>query len=57
MVRRWLLAAILASAAVRAGARADQPAPGPRWLTDLNEARREAREAGKPIFAVFRCEH
>jgi hypothetical protein len=30
---------------------------GPNWLTDLGEARRAARAAGKPIFVVFRCEH
>jgi hypothetical protein len=30
---------------------------GPNWLTDLGQARRAARAAGKPIFVVFRCEH
>ena len=29
----------------------------PRWLTDYEQARKEARAAGKPIFVVFRCEH
>lgn len=34
------------------------PAAGaPRWLTDLDEAQRQAKKAGKPIFVVFRCEH
>jgi hypothetical protein len=28
-----------------------------RWLGDYEEARREARASGKPIFVVFRCEH
>ncbi len=28
----------------------------PRWLTDYEQARKEARAAGKPIFVVFRCE-
>jgi hypothetical protein len=27
------------------------------WLTDYDKARRLARESGKPIFVVFRCEH
>ena len=26
------------------------------WHTDLTGARREARQAGKPLFVVFRCE-
>lgn len=29
----------------------------PRWLSDYQAARRWARETGKPIFVVFRCEH
>ena len=29
----------------------------PRWLSDLAEAQRQAKAAGKPIFVVFRCEH
>jgi hypothetical protein len=29
----------------------------PRWLTDYEQARKAARDSGKPIFVVFRCEH
>ena len=31
-------------------------AEAPRWLTDYEQARKEARASGKPIFVVFRCE-
>lgn len=27
------------------------------WLTDYAAARAEAARTGKPIFAVFRCQH
>jgi hypothetical protein len=27
------------------------------WLTNYDRARETARASGKPIFAVFRCEH
>jgi hypothetical protein len=30
---------------------------GPFIINDLDAARAEARKTGKPIFAVFRCEH
>jgi hypothetical protein len=33
------------------------PGAGPRWLGSYAQARRAARDGGKPIFAVFRCEH
>lgn len=29
----------------------------PAWLGDYQAARKAARENGKPIFVVFRCEH
>ncbi len=32
-------------------------AEAPRWLSDFEEAKKLAREGGKPIFVVFRCEH
>ena len=31
-------------------------ADAPRWFTDYEQARKEARTSGKPIFIVFRCE-
>lgn len=35
----------------------DAPAPTTiEWRTDLGAARAEARETGKPLFLVFRCE-
>jgi hypothetical protein len=27
------------------------------WLNDYGQARRLARESGKPLFVVFRCQH
>jgi hypothetical protein len=33
-----------------------QDAPTIAWRTDLVAARAEARETGKPLFLVFRCE-
>ena len=36
---------------------AAERAPGPRWHSDLETAKREARASGLPIFVVFRCEH
>jgi hypothetical protein len=29
----------------------------PRWLSDWEEGRKEARASGKPLFVVFRCQH
>ena len=31
--------------------------PAPRWLSDWEEGRKVARESGRPLFVVFRCEH
>jgi hypothetical protein len=28
----------------------------PRWITDYQSARKMARETGKPLFIVLRCE-
>ncbi len=28
-----------------------------RWRSDWEEARKEARSSGKPLFVVFRCPH
>ena len=55
--RSWLLGALCVLLAGSAAAGADRGAPGPNWLTDFEQARRAAREGGKPIFVVFRCEH
>ena len=36
-----------------------QPAPDAttiNWRTDYEQARREAKQTGKPLFVVFRCE-
>ena len=29
----------------------------PRWLSDWEEGRKVARDSGKPLFVVFRCQH
>jgi hypothetical protein len=40
-----------------AAARAAEPARADGWIrNDLTAAQNEARETGKPIFVVFRCE-
>jgi hypothetical protein len=46
----------LACLALPVGA-AERERPAPRWLTDLDQARRRAKASGKPLFVVFRCEH
>jgi hypothetical protein len=59
MVKPVALPAALAAFLIFFGGEAkaaDGPAP-PRWLTDLGQARREAKASGRPIFVVFRCEH
>lgn len=35
------------------GLQGAEPAPGPRWVTDLEEGRLEAEKSGKPLFIVF----
>ena len=55
--RRWLLGAVCVLLAGSAVGAAEAPRSGPHWLTDFEQARRAARESGKPIFVVFRCEH
>ncbi len=39
--------------------RADEPAPANQavWLSDYEQARAIARQQGKPLFVVFRCQH
>lgn len=56
-MRRSILTLLLASVpcALLALARG-QDAPTIAWRTDLVAARAEARETGKPLFLVFRCE-
>ena len=48
----WGLAMVLdaRTAAVQAAE------PAPAWHTSLETAQKLARDSGKPIFAVFRCE-
>ena len=55
-MRRALLALPLLAlplSLLRAGG---EDPPAIAWRTDLNAARAEARERGKPLFLVFRCE-
>jgi hypothetical protein len=54
------LAPVLFALVLLVGPPAGLPAkekPESRWLTDYDKARATARESGKPIFLVFRCEH
>ena len=59
----WLaqLATALIAVLVASGNSFDEEpvAPGepPIWLSDYRQARKIARESGKPLFVVFRCQH
>jgi hypothetical protein len=62
MNRRWWLVSallVLCCAGFVPASRAEAPkkAASPRWLSDWEQGRKEARANGKPIFVVFRCEH
>ena len=48
MTSLWLAAVLTGLAAT---------ADAPRWLDDYGRARTLARQTGRPIFVVFRCEH
>jgi hypothetical protein len=37
--------------------RAEGRPEAPRWLSDLDAARKLSARTGKPLFVVFRCEH
>lgn len=54
MTRGNWLAASLFGLAFLSGASA---AAEPQWLSDWEQARKEARASGKPLFVVFRCQH
>ncbi len=45
----WLLFGVLALSTAQPPSE-----PGAGWLSNYDEARAAARQAGKPIFAVFR---
>src|SRR5262249_3333488 len=53
----WWLGVLGGRGAEAADRPHELPGAGPRWLGSSAEARRAARDSGKPIFAVFRCEH
>ena len=61
MSRRWCWLAgllVLGSVGNRGiAAENDVKVYEPRWLSDWEEGRKAARESGKPLFVVFRCEH
>lgn len=55
-MRTWFIGGMVAlSLAVGAGQEEDE-AKGPTWVTDYAKARQLARQSGKPLFLVFRCE-
>ena len=49
---RWLIGGLLAAALVPSRVDAQQKG----WLTDYAKARALARQTGKPLFVVFRCQ-
>ena len=57
---RWLLGGVLGLACValpwcKSEYSEAGPAKDPVWLSDLAQAREQARQTGKPLFVVFRC--
>jgi hypothetical protein len=58
MSRRYCLSFILfVSCTLNLGRMAASEDAAPRWLSDWEEGRKAARESGKPLFVVFRCQH
>jgi hypothetical protein len=60
MSRRWWWPLGLVGLCCLGGEQAAraETATGPaRWLSDWEQGRKAARDSGKPIFVVFRCEH
>ena len=57
-MKHSLALVILAVAAVPALAQSETSkiAPSKGWLNDLSVAKARARETGKPLFVVFRCD-
>ena len=61
MMRQWpigsALGVILLAFAGRVGGQPPgQPAKAAGWWTDYQAARAAARQSGKPLFVVFRCQ-
>ena len=52
----FVTALALGLAALGTPAGAEDEPPGITWRTDLEAARADARESGRPLFLVFRCE-
>ena len=60
-MRKWLTGSVLGLTVLMFGGRADaepvaQAAQKAGWLTDYQAAKKIARESGKPLFVVFRCQ-
>jgi hypothetical protein len=55
MNKRRLGLAIFLGLCCLGGVRADSTEP--HWLGDWEEGRKAARDSGKPLFVVFRCQH
>lgn len=52
----WLLAAALVGAGGTALSAAEPAREGPWIINDLPAAQAAARQSGRPLFVVFRCE-
>lgn len=59
-MRSWLIGCVLGLGFVTGRVEAaEPPAKAPKggdWFTDYAAARAAARETGKPLFVVFRCQ-
>jgi hypothetical protein len=56
----WLIAGTLGAAVLLSGDSGQEAAGGspnpPGWDTDYEKAKAVARQSGKPLFVVFRCQ-
>jgi hypothetical protein len=56
-MRRWWLAGVCGLLLAAAVDGEPERAVKSAWLSDLAAAERLARDSGKPILVIFRCEH
>jgi hypothetical protein len=60
-MKRWIVVAVVvlglaAGAGIEMTKLAASQEKEPVWRTDYDKARAEARQSGKPLLVVFRCE-
>jgi len=56
-MKSWLIAGTLGAVLLLSGKDAAGGPPNPPgWFTDYAKAKATARQSGKPLFVVFRCQ-